>query len=109
MSSLTENDRVAKHFHHVECLQLANQNVVVDFSIGYITEQICGYEMRDANCTVLTVHIVRVKLRFCKTVTCILSDYIKQEMNFRNSRFPEIPFEFDSGDSKMRTRWYVTG
>jgi hypothetical protein len=65
--------------------------------------------MRDANCTVLTVHIVRVKLRFCKTVTCVLSDYIKQEMNFQNSRFPEISFEFDSGDSKMRTRWYVTG
>jgi len=28
---------------------LANQSGVVEFSIGYINEQICGYEMRDAN------------------------------------------------------------
>jgi len=32
-------------------LQFANQSGVVDFSIGYINEQICGYEMRDANKT----------------------------------------------------------
>jgi hypothetical protein len=42
-------DGVTNHFHHVECLQLATQSGVVEFSSGYINEQICGYEMRDAN------------------------------------------------------------
>jgi hypothetical protein len=64
---------------------LANQSVVVAFSIGYITEQFRGYEMRDGSGAVLTVHIVHVKLRFCNTVSCVLSDYTKQEMNCQNS------------------------
>jgi hypothetical protein len=63
--------------------------------------------MRDANWTVLTAYIVRLKLCFCEDCHSVLSDYIKQERNFQKSRFPEIPSELESGDSKIHTGWYV--
>jgi len=39
--------------------------VVVAFSVGYINVRIRGYEMRDANCTVLTACGRRMRARFC--------------------------------------------
>ena len=63
--------------------------------------------MREANQTVLTAYIVRLMLRIWLDCQCVLYDYIKQEMNFQNSRSPEITSEVDSSDSKIHTGWYV--
>jgi putative transposase len=38
-------------------------------SIGYINARIRGYERRDANCTVLTACVLRVRSRACSTGT----------------------------------------
>ena len=59
-------------------LQLPNQCAGGAFSVGYINDQICGYEMRDANETVLTTRVARVKLRVCKTVTASCSTTSKR-------------------------------
>ena len=71
-------------------LQLANQCAVVAFSVGYINGRACGYEMRDANETVLTAHVARVKLRPCKTVTASCSTTSKGRGIPQKSGFPEI-------------------
>jgi hypothetical protein len=83
-------DRVAKHFHYVEYLQLANRTGFVDFSIGYINEQICGYEMRDANCTGITAYIVRLRLPSGRLALRAVG------LHQTGEEFPRIPISGDS-------------
>jgi hypothetical protein len=55
--------------HFLRRMQSANQTVVVDLSIGYINDRNRGYERRDANCTVLTARVLRVRSRVCSIGT----------------------------------------
>jgi TetR/AcrR family transcriptional repressor of nem operon len=87
-----KTDGAAAHFHYAECLQLESQSGVVAFSIRYIDQQICGYEMRDADWTVLTAQVARVMLRVCKTVTASCSTTSNRRRVLKSPDFRRIRF-----------------
>jgi hypothetical protein len=71
-------------------LQLTNRTGVVEFSIDYINEEICGYEMRDANCAGLTACIVRLR-----SLSGRLS-LLPVELHQTGEEFPKVQISGDS-------------
>jgi hypothetical protein len=92
----------------LECLHLAHQTGVVEFSIGYINHRIRWYEMRDAKFIMLTAYVLRVRSLVCRTGTAACRTTSNRRRMLKNPDLRRFLPRLTLVVWNMHTGWYVS-